>query len=268
MKWLKLARRNSTQNLMSNTVKKMKCGHERKLIWDQNIKPVDLSQKYRCYWEARYLGRLNSVVEVCDLFQEYGQVWGRMLEYGWIARRTLPTDTVLDVGSGKSNFPATLSLMTHQVVAVDIEDYSDTHYKYMNKLGVNYQWIRADARSLPFSEATFDSVVCVSVLEHIQSPGDAMACKEMVRVCKPGGRLLISVPYSHFQLIEDFEHPSGLQRYYTFHELIKRFVGEDLLLRDFNFIICGMPEEKILPRFGHPEEASIVVLCLEKQRHL
>ena len=47
----------------------------------------------------------------------------------------------------------------------------------------------ADARALPFPDASFDGVVCVSVIEHVAGDGDAVAMAEMRRVLRPGGVL-------------------------------------------------------------------------------
>ena len=46
---------------------------------------------------------------------------------------------------------------------------------------------------LPFSDATFDSVVSMSTLEHIFDIRYAIS--EMIRILKPGGILCISVPF-------------------------------------------------------------------------
>jgi 2-polyprenyl-6-hydroxyphenyl methylase/3-demethylubiquinone-9 3-methyltransferase len=45
---------------------------------------------------------------------------------------------------------------------------------------------------LPFSDTTFDGVVCSSVIEYLDDPNAALA--ELSRVLKPGGILLISAP--------------------------------------------------------------------------
>jgi len=50
----------------------------------------------------------------------------------------------------------------------------------------------ADACSLPFGDATFDSTFCVAVLQHVGDlPG---ALGEFARVTKPGGRVLVVEP--------------------------------------------------------------------------
>jgi SAM-dependent methyltransferase len=47
----------------------------------------------------------------------------------------------------------------------------------------------ADARALPFPDATFDACTCVSVIEHVPGEGDAAVMAELWRVLRPGGVL-------------------------------------------------------------------------------
>ncbi len=49
-----------------------------------------------------------------------------------------------------------------------------------------------DALALPFRRQCFDVVICSEVLEHI--PDHHRAMQEIVRVVKPGGALVVSVP--------------------------------------------------------------------------
>jgi SAM-dependent methyltransferase len=68
---------------------------------------------------------------------------------------------------------------------------------------------RADVRDLPFPSDTFDVTICISTLEHIgmandvyysgegsqpESAGDLAALREMGRVTRAGGCLLVTVP--------------------------------------------------------------------------
>jgi SAM-dependent methyltransferase len=56
-----------------------------------------------------------------------------------------------------------------------------------------------DARRLSYGDDYFDMVYPMSVVEHIEGPdGDREAMREMMRVLKPGGRLVVSVPYGSY----------------------------------------------------------------------
>src|SRR5262249_18633590 len=52
-----------------------------------------------------------------------------------------------------------------------------------------------DGRALPYPDAAFDAAFSVSVLEHIPDDGDSIALRELVRVVRPGGRVIVTVPY-------------------------------------------------------------------------
>jgi ubiquinone/menaquinone biosynthesis C-methylase UbiE len=52
--------------------------------------------------------------------------------------------------------------------------------------------VEGDIETMPFPDGTFRTVVCTEVLEHIPSPGAAIA--EIRRVLQPGGTLIGSVP--------------------------------------------------------------------------
>jgi SAM-dependent methyltransferase len=45
---------------------------------------------------------------------------------------------------------------------------------------------------LPWDDATFDLITCLDVIEH--TPDDLVTLRELRRVCKPGGWLLVTVP--------------------------------------------------------------------------
>lgn len=51
----------------------------------------------------------------------------------------------------------------------------------------------ADGNHLPFGDATVDTVLATEVLEHLPDPRRCV--REMARVLKPGGRLLLTVPF-------------------------------------------------------------------------
>jgi len=54
--------------------------------------------------------------------------------------------------------------------------------------------VRASVTALPFGNAAFDLVLCFDVLYHLWVGDDRLAVRELARVLKPGGYLLIRVP--------------------------------------------------------------------------
>lgn len=47
---------------------------------------------------------------------------------------------------------------------------------------------------LPFTDSAFDAVMCIAVLHHLSTPERRQrGIDELLRICKPGGHLLISV---------------------------------------------------------------------------
>ena len=67
-----------------------------------------------------------------------------------------------------------------------------------------------DGESLPFADASVDVVALLEVLEHLPDPGRCMA--EAARILKPGGTLLLSVPF----LYPLHDEPRDFQRWTRF----------------------------------------------------
>ena len=54
----------------------------------------------------------------------------------------------------------------------------------------------ATAVDLPFADASFDTVVCWEVLEHLPRRSEQRTFDEMARVLRPGGALYLSTPHA------------------------------------------------------------------------
>lgn len=92
--------------------------------------------------------------------------------------------------------------------------------------------VRGDIAKLPFSESTFDTIICSHVLEHI--PNDLIAMSEMYRVLKKGGNALIMVPKnkSKYETYEDSSIVSPEERRKEFGgKSHVRYYGEDIVDR-------------------------------------
>lgn len=67
-----------------------------------------------------------------------------------------------------------------------------------------------DGKVFPFSDGGFDAVLCSQVFEHVFTPQKFLA--EIHRVLRPGGRLLLSVPF----VWDEHEQPADFGRYSSF----------------------------------------------------
>ena len=77
----------------------------------------------------------------------------------------------------------------------------------LNRTGKETPDIIGDAHVLPFKSGCSDWVVCIEVLEFILNP--AFFFRELSRVLKPNGQLLLTVPF----LYRIHDHPYDLQRF-------------------------------------------------------
>jgi len=75
-----------------------------------------------------------------------------------------------------------------------------------------------DGTQFPYKNDTFDSALCNQVLEHVFNPDQFLA--EINRVLKPGGKLLLTVPF----VWDEHEQPYDYARYTSFglNSLLKK----------------------------------------------
>jgi len=64
-----------------------------------------------------------------------------------------------------------------------------------------------DGARLPFDDAGFDRVVVIDMLEHV--PDDAAFARELARVTKPGGRLIVNTPHLKRSALRRLRHALG-----------------------------------------------------------
>ena len=95
---------------------------------------------------------------------------------------------VLDVAAGSGNAAVPAALAGADVVASDLTpELFDAGREQAARRGAHLQWREADAEALPFADDEFDVVMsCVGVMF---APHHQAAADELVRVCRPGGRI-------------------------------------------------------------------------------
>lgn len=98
-------------------------------------------------------------------------------------------ESVLDVACGSSKI---LEALPH-AVGLDLSFKPLRFRKQTNRFLVN-----GDAHALPFPDAAFAAVICSEMLEHV--PFDARIFRELSRVLRPGGTLVVGTPdYGRWQ---------------------------------------------------------------------
>lgn len=116
---------------------------------------------------------------------------------------------IIDVGCGRKPYKTLFNVSKY--VGIDIEQSGHSHAD--ENIDVFY-----DGKVFPFQDFAFDNAICNQVLEHVFNPDEFLT--EIHRVLKPGGQLLLTVPFSW----DEHEQPYDYARYSSFglkHLLLK-----------------------------------------------
>ena len=139
----------------------------------------------------------------------------RIVEYPFVLRHLnlAKGGLILDVGCGSSYFPPILASLGYNTYGIDVEDYPvETP---------SFTFVRTDVRRTGFQDRFFDRILLISTMEHIGikqfgTPGledagaDRQAMRELIRILKPGGKILMTAPFGKFgRVIRNY------QRFYT-----------------------------------------------------
>lgn len=118
-------------------------------------------------------------------FKGRRRLFADTLDHAHIAREA----EVLDIGSSTgTNLRLLKSLGFSRVTGLD---QSEEAIRYCAEKGLG-EVRRGDACALPFPDKSFDLVLATDIIEHVED--DEQALREIARVLKPGGRVLLSVP--------------------------------------------------------------------------
>jgi SAM-dependent methyltransferase len=106
-----------------------------------------------------------------------------------------PLDTgmvALDVACGAAHAAEAAAPRVREVVGIDLTPrLLELGAQRLREAGIaNVLLQEANAESLPFVDESFDLVFCRSSLHHFADPHRAVA--EMVRTCRPGGRVVLA----------------------------------------------------------------------------
>lgn len=98
--------------------------------------------------------------------------------------KTMPPGRLLDAPAGEGALSQKLS-GSHDVVAVDIDEH------YFKLTGIPFKKVDLN-KELPFENDSFDYVVSIEGIEHLENP--FLCVREFARVLRPEGSLIITTP--------------------------------------------------------------------------
>ncbi len=127
----------------------------------------------------------------------------RIVEIPFVLR-SLPDNKdlkILDLGCSESSLSLHMASIGYFVTGVDMRDFPYKHPRF--------EFVKSDITNMTFADESFNVITCISTIEHIglgyyqDSRGiidaDGKAMKEMYRVLKKDGLLLVSVPFGIYK---------------------------------------------------------------------
>lgn len=136
-----------------------------------------------------------------------------------------PGEEILDLAAGTGASAAAIAAGGARVTACDL---SEGMIAVGRARHPEISFVQGDATNLQFEDATFDAVTMSYGLRNISDPERAL--REMARVTKPGGRLVIC----------EFSHPTDpiFSRLYRIHQMVvmptlARLVSSDDVAYDY-----------------------------------
>ena len=152
--------------------------------------------------------------------------------------RSSPGDEMLDVACGPGLVACRFAPLVKRVTGLDLTpamirqaEQAQVSHGYSNMA-----WQIGDVDSLPFGDASFDIVLTRYSFHHFQQPAKVMA--EMMRVCRPGGTVLVADVAQPSQRVEGYDEIERLRDPSHVHALSREeFAGilGDSGLQDLQF---------------------------------
>jgi len=167
-------------------------------------------------------------------------------------------DTVLDVACGSGIVTCAFATVASHVTGIDLTPamLKQAEILAQQKSLTNLSWQQGDIETLPFPDASFSIVLSRYAFHHFLQPNVVLS--EMVRVCRPGGRVLIAdvaLPsdkvdaYDRIEKLRDPSHTHAL----TFEEFLKLVTDANLQNVNLAFYKVEMGlEQQLAASFPNP----------------
>jgi ubiquinone/menaquinone biosynthesis C-methylase UbiE len=137
---------------------------------------------------------------------------------------------VVDVGCGSGNLTAHVARTARLAIGVDESEGAVRFARSRAGSPGPEAYVRARGDALPLADASADAAICVEVVEHLTDPLPLL--REIRRVLRPGGRLLVTTPNygrgSLWPLLEWLADKSGQTANMAEAQHVRRFTPRSL----------------------------------------
>lgn len=173
-------------------------------------------------------------------------------------------DEVLDVACGPGMVACAFARQANRVTGLDITPamIEQARKRQLEQNITNLDWTVGQAVPLPYEDKRFSLVITRYSFHHLLSPQKALA--EMIRVCKPGGRVLVadvavepekSEAYDRLEVLRDPSHTHALSR----DEFAELFGNSGLLeCRRSSYEVEIELEAQLRASFPHPGDEPVI----------
>lgn len=101
-------------------------------------------------------------------------------------------DRILEVGYGSGVLMPHLKGLCRELHGIDIHPHASEVEDVLRRHNVEARLVSGSVVDLPYEDASFDRVVIVSAIEYVDDI--EAACRELVRVLRPGGAVVLVTP--------------------------------------------------------------------------
>ena len=178
----------------------------------RHVTPADIQGQVVAMYES------HPFPSYADKFRKTAEEMHLKMRLLGISEAEYKNRRILDCGCGTGEFSCWYAAQGSRVTAVDLSDPSLEHAReYADQYGLSdrVEFVKMSVLDLDFPDDTFDLVYSYGVLHH--TPDPLRGLDNMVRVCKPGGVVVVSVYSRYSRLIHRQKQ-----------KLINRIAGDDI----------------------------------------
>jgi SAM-dependent methyltransferase len=103
-------------------------------------------------------------------------------------------DRILEIGFGTGLTFLNLSTMYREIHGLDLTADADLVQKAFARRNISTDLRQGNVLQMPYEDEFFDTVLLISILEHLKPDDQPKAFAEIRRVLKPGGQVVYGVP--------------------------------------------------------------------------